>query len=121
MKNVKTGSYRDLIVWQKAVELSIAIYHLTDNYPEEELYVLTSQMRRAAVSVASNIAEGKYRGTKKEFAHFLRISFSSGAELETQIEISKRLPKTRNLNYNEVDTLLREVMSILNVIIKKLS
>ena len=86
-------SYRDLIVWQKAVELSVAVYGLTEHYPKEEIYGLISQMRRASVSIASNIAEGRYRGTRKDFCQFLRIAFGSGAELETQIEISKRLPK----------------------------
>ena len=111
---MKVQSYKELIVWQKAVSLSVAIYALTDSYPKEETYSLTSQMRRAGVSIASNIAEGRYRGTKKDFCQFLHIAFGSGAELETQVEISKRLPKTANLNFATVDSLLTEVMRMLN-------
>lgn len=117
---MKIRSYKELIVWQKAVDLSVQIYVITDHYPKEEIYGLTSQMRRAAVSVASNIAEGRYRGTKKDFCQFLRIAFGSGAELETQIEISKRLLKTSSLDYKNVDSLLAEVMRMLNVMIEKL-
>lgn len=117
---MKIQSYKELIVWQKAVELSVQVYALTENYPREEIYGLTSQMRRAAVSIASNIAEGRYRGTKKDFCQFLRIAFGSGAELETQIEISKRLPKTQALNYVAADSLIAEVMRMLNAMIEKL-
>jgi len=81
-------SYKDLIVWQRSMELVIAVYFLTEKYPKSELYGLVSQMRRAAVSIPSNIAEGRRRGSKKEFRQFLIIAYSSGAELETQIEIT---------------------------------
>ena len=117
---MKIQSYKELIVWQKAVLLSVQIYSLTEQYPREEAYGLVSQMRRAAVSIASNIAEGRCRGTKKDFVQFLRIAFGSGAELETQIEISKRLPKTNSFDYREVDSLLAEVMRMLNAMIEKL-
>lgn len=117
---MKAQSYRDLLVWQKAVELSVGIYLLTEKYPKEEMYGLISQMRRASVSIASNIAEGRYRGTKADFCHFLRIAFGSGAELETQLEISKKLPKTKALDYEAVDALLGEIMRMLNVMIEKL-
>jgi len=63
-------SYKELIVWQKAMELVIAVYELTELFPIEEIYGLTSQMRRAAVSIPSNIAEGKFRNTRKDFAQF---------------------------------------------------
>ena len=117
---MKIQSYKELIVWQKAVELSVAVYTLTDHYPKEEIYGLTSQMRRSAVSISSNIAEGRYRGTKKDFCQFLRIAFGSGAELETQIEISKRLQRTLSLDYKTADSLLAEVMRMLNAMIEKL-
>lgn len=89
MDNKKISSYKDLLVWQKALELSVEIYNLTENFPKEEIYGLTSQIRRAAVSIPSNIAEGRYRGSKKDFSQFLRIAYASGAELETQLEIAK--------------------------------
>lgn len=114
-------SYKDLIVWQRAVELVLAVYQLTDQFPKEEKYGLTSQMRRSAVSVASNIAEGRTRGTRKDFVQFLRVSFGSGAELGTQIEIAKRLARTKVLDYSMTESLLNEVMSMLSVMIRKLN
>ena len=117
---MKIGSYKELIVWQKSVELSVRVYILTEQYPKEEIYGLTSQMRRASVSIASNIAEGRCRGTRKDFSQFLRVAFGSGAELETQIEISKRLPKTSAFDYTIIDSLLAEVMRMLNSMIGKL-
>jgi four helix bundle protein len=77
----KINSYKDLIVWQRSIELVIALYELMEKYPKEEIYGLTNQSRRAAVSIPSNIAEGRYMSTKKDFSQFLRIAFGSGAEL----------------------------------------
>jgi len=121
MNNKTIHSYKDLIVWQRAIELVIEIYNLTEKFPKEEIYGLTSQIRRSAVSIPSNIAEGRFRGTKKDYLHFLRIAYGSGAELETQIEISKRLPKTKDLDYIKVGTFLEEVMKMLNTMIRKLN
>lgn len=114
-------SYKELVVWQKSVELVVAIYGLTENFPKSELYGLVSQMRRAAVSLPSNIAEGRRRGTRKDFRHFLLLAYGSGAELETQIEISKRLSFGKNSDFSRVESLLSEVMRMLNVMIKRLS
>lgn len=114
-------SYKKLIVWQRAIELATEIYSLTNNFPKEELYSLTSQMRRSAISISSNIAEGRYRGTKKDYLHFLRIAYGSGAELESQIEIAKNIYKKENLNYKKSEEKLLEVMKMLNVIIRKLN
>ena len=114
-------SYKDLIVWQRAMEMVVAVYELTEKYPKEEIYGLSLHTRRTAISIPSNIAEGRFRGTKKEFLQSLRIAYSSGAELETQIEIAKRLPKTKNLDYSKVDSLLEEVMKMLNKMIKSLN
>lgn len=119
MSNI--ASYRDLIVWQKSVQLVIAVYVLTDQFPKSEVYGLVSQMRRAAVSIPSNIAEGRRRGSKKEFRQFLINSFGSGAELETQIEISKLVSFGKNLNYTHIDSLLEEVMRMLNKMISNFS
>ncbi len=110
-------SYKDLIVWQKAVELTVAVYILTDKFPDSERYSLTSQMRRAVISIPSNITEGWRRKSKKEFHRFLSISYGSGPELETQIIISKKLPLGANLDYTKVDALLNEVMRILNTML----
>ena len=84
-------TYKDLIVWQKAMEFVVEIYKITKLFPKTELYGLTSQIRRCSISIPSNIAEGRYRGTKKDYLNFLRIAYGSGAELETQIEIAERL------------------------------
>jgi four helix bundle protein len=78
------------------------------------MYGLVSQMRRSAVSIPSNIAEGRRRSTEKDFRSFLIIAYSSGAELETQLEISKQLPFGLTLDYSRVDSLLLEVMKMLN-------
>jgi four helix bundle protein len=84
-------NYRDLIAWQKAMDLVVAVYRATEQFPKEEIYALTSQIRRAAVSIPSNIAEGQGRGTVNEFTHFLRIAHGSLRELETQLLIAQRL------------------------------
>jgi len=114
-------TYKDLIVWQKGIELVLAIYELTEKFPKTEVYGLTSQIRRSAVSIPSNIAEGKLRGFEKESRHFFLISFGSGGELETQIEISKRLKDTKMLDYSKIDSLLSEVMKMLNALITNYS
>lgn len=113
-------TYKDLIVWQKAMDLVVAVYALTENYPKSEMYGLTSQIRRSAVSIPSNIAEGRRRSSKKDFCHFLVISFGSGSELETQLEITKRLPFGKNLDFSTPDKLLDEVMRMLNKMISSL-
>lgn len=77
-------------------------------------------MRRSAVSIPSNIAEGRLRGTRKDFTQFLRIAYGSGAELETQIEICKRILKTKNFDYSKIEALLQETMKMLNVMIHNL-
>ncbi len=86
-----TKSFKDLIVWQKAKDLAVEVYKLTENFPKEELYGLTSQMRRAAISISSNIAESYHRFHKREKRQFLAIAFGSGSELESQREIAKTL------------------------------
>jgi four helix bundle protein len=114
-------SYKDLIVWQKAVDLTVEIYNLTKDFPTAEQYGLTSQMRRAAVSIASNIAEGKTRRTQKDFHNFLGIAFASAAELETQLIIAKRLSYGKNEKYIIVDSVFSEVVRMLNSIFHKTS
>jgi four helix bundle protein len=84
-------AYRDLIVWQRAVDFVIAVYDATKRFPRDEVYGLTAQVRRAAVSIPSNIAEGQGRLTEGEFRHFLGQARGSLLELETQIEIARRL------------------------------
>lgn len=113
-------SYKELIVWQKGMDLVVAIYELIDKFPKEEIFGLSMQMKRSAVSIPSNIAEGRNRGTRKEFVYFLRIAYGSGAEFETQLELSKRLFNIPSESYSRVDELLIELMKILNKMISKL-
>ena len=102
------------------MSLVIGVYEITSKFPKEEQYGLTSQIRRSAISIPSNIAEGKMRGYEKDFKKFLLIAFGSGAELETQLELAKQLPTMKNLDYTGVDTLLAEIMKMLNSLISKL-
>lgn len=115
------NSYKELLVWQKALKLSVKVYELTEKFPKEEIYGLTSQMRRASVSIVSNIAEGRNRGTRKDFTQFLRMAIGSSAELEAQFQISKQINRTSHLDYSEVEKMISEIMKMLNVMIKKLS
>jgi len=114
------NSYKDLIVWQKSMELVVEIYKLTDLFPKTELYGIISQMRRCSISMPSNIAEGRRRGSRKDYRQFLIIAYGSGAELETQIEISKRLNYCSHKECEKIDQLILEVMRILNKIISSL-
>lgn len=108
------GSYRELIVWQKAIQLAKETYDITSQFPKSETYGLAAQMNKCGVSIASNIAEGSRRRTKNDFRHFVTIAYGPGAELETQIEISKQLPFSRDLDFSKVDALLSDVMRLLN-------
>ena len=112
-----TKSFKELLVWQKARDLAVIIYRLTDKFPKSELYGLTNQMRRAAVSISSNIAESYHRFHEKEKRQFLAIAFGSGSELESQLEIAKLLFK--DLDYGPAEGLLNETMKILNNFLKQ--
>lgn len=113
-------SYKDLLVWQRSIDLAIKIYTITEKFPRSEMYGLTSQIRRCGVSIPSNIAEGRSRGTRKDFAHFLRIALGSSAELETQIEISKKLKLMIDSEYTQITTETTEIGMMLRAIIRKL-
>lgn len=97
--------------------LVIEIYKLTDKFPKSEIYGLTSQMRRAAVSIPSNIAEGRRRGSRNDFRQFLIIAYASGAELETQVEIAKLLGYADKQSYAKIESLLNESMKMLNTML----
>lgn len=111
-------SFKQLIVWQRSIELVKKMYQVTEKFPKSELYGLVSQMRRSAVSIPSNIAEGKKRRTKKDFLHFLRIADGSTAELETQIIIAKDIYSS--IDFLNTVSLLEEVQKMLITMIKKL-
>ncbi|HBI16572.1 MAG: S23 ribosomal protein family protein [Candidatus Moranbacteria bacterium GW2011_GWF2_34_56] len=114
------NSYKDLIVWQRSMELVTEIYKLTYKFPKEEIYGIISQMKRCAISIPSNIAEGRRRDSKKEFRRFLVIAYGSGAELETQVEISKRLKFVNESEFLKTNELLLETMKMLNKLLSTL-
>jgi four helix bundle protein len=114
-------SFRDLIVWQKSMSLVINIYSQTKTFPDSEKFGLVSQMRRAAVSIPSNIAEGKQRGTRKDYRQFLVIAYGSSAELETQTEIAHNLEYLDLQTYQELISNIKEIGRMLNGLINKLS
>jgi len=112
--------YREMIVWQKAMELVKEIYLLVKNLPKEETYALSDQMRRAAVSIPSNIAEGYGRTSKVEYSRFLDIARGSLYELETQIHIGIMLNFFNEENTEKAFSLSQEVGKMLNSLITKL-
>lgn len=114
------NSYKDLIVYQKAVELSVLLYRVTEKFPKSELYGLTSQIRRCVISIPSNIAEGQRRGHKNEYIQFLRIAFGSGAELETQLLISFKIDYLNEKDFKILGDKLDEIMKMLNKLISVL-
>lgn len=120
-QETQISSYKDLIVWQKSIDLALLVYSLTEDFPKEEIFGLTSQMRRAAISIPSNISEGRNRKTRKDFAQFLHIAHGSLAELETQIIISQQIRKTKDLDYTHILPLITEIGKMLNGMIKKLA
>jgi four helix bundle protein len=120
METKEIQSFRDLIVWQKSMDLVVLVYELTEKYPKHEIYGLTSQTRRSAVSIPSNISEGKLRGSRKDFRQFLIVAFASGAELDTQLEIGMRLNYLNQSEYRSAKDLLDEVTKMLNKFIHSL-
>ncbi len=116
----KINSYKDLIVWQKGMDLCEEIYKVTQGFPNSEVYGLTSQIRRCCVSIPSNIAEGFLRGYTAEYKQFLRIAYGSGAELETQLWIALRIGYIKKEEFEELNTLLEEIMKMLNKLISVL-
>ena len=111
---------RDLIVWQRAIQLTVGIYTLTRSFPKDELYGLTSQMRRASVSVASNIAEGRGRLNPAEFRQFLGIAQGSIFELKTQLVVARQLEMGEGKALDKAESLSEEVSKMLGSFIDKL-
>ncbi len=105
--------FKDLKVWQKSVELATDIYKLTSTYPSEEKFGLVSQMRRCVVSIASNIAEGAGRNTKKDFSNFLSIAYGSCCELNTQLIISCNLNYITQNQLKEIESCIEEIQKML--------
>ena len=113
--------YQQLIAWQKAIDVVTAVYQATARFPKEELYGLTSQMRRAAVSIPSNIAEGQGRKSRGEFQHFLGIAKGSLFELETQVVISVRLRFLNAIDTKPLEDKIHELGRIVNGLVASLN
>jgi len=120
MEKKKIESYKDLIVWQKGIEIVNDIYNLTKHFPKYELYSLTSQIRRAAISIPTNIAEGWGRGTTKNYIQFLEISRGSLFELEALIIISTNQSFLTQDKCAEISIKINEIGKMLNGLITKL-
>jgi four helix bundle protein len=112
--------YRELIAWQKAVDLVEAVYRATRSFPREEIYGLTSQIRRAVVSVPSNVAEGQARNSTADFLHFLSIARGSLKEVETQVIIARRLGYIDEKLERDLTSLTEEVSRLISGLIRSL-
>lgn len=120
MSSIK--SYKDLLIWQKGFEIVVSSYKLTKTFPQDELYALTSQIKRAAISIPSNIAEGYGRNSDKSFSHFIDISRGSLYELETQLLIAKELDFIQDTDmFNYVIGLINEESKMINAFNNSLS
>ena len=114
-------SYKDLLIWQKGIKIVTLVYRLVKSFPQEELYALTSQLKRASVSIPSNIAEGYGRNTDKSFSHFLDISRGWLFEIETQILIAKELGFVSDeILYAEILKQIEEQSKMINAFTKTL-
>jgi four helix bundle protein len=110
--------HKKLEAWRQSIRLTIAIYQATDTVPKEHRYVLTDQVRLAALSVASNIAEGAARQTKKEFANYLHTAQASLSELDTQLEIAKQLGLLADDRSSDLDTKMNHIDKMLSCLIR---
>ena len=111
---MKSSDYKQLIVWHKSMDLVVEIYALVKLLPKEELYALSDQMRRAVVSIPSNISEGLGRNSDKEFVQFLSVSRGSLWELETQLEVCERLNYIDNSKTSKARNLITEISKMIN-------
>ena len=117
MATTPRDSYKDLVLWRKSVDLAAAIHNVTRGLPRSEMFGLVSQMRRASVSIPSNVAEGSARRTTREFIAFLHISRGSLSELETQLTIARQVGYLEDQVTAGVDALIDEVGRLINAVI----
>jgi four helix bundle protein len=120
MEKKKIESYKDLVVWQKGIELVNELYTVTKEFPKEEMFGLTNQIRRAAVSVPANIAEGWGRNSTKNYIQFIRISIGSLYEIETQLVIANNQNYITNQKKSTLSEKIDELGKMLNTLLKKL-
>jgi four helix bundle protein len=114
---VGIGNFRELLVWRRSQDLALEVYRSTTSFPKEERYGLTAQMRRAAISVSSNIAEGCGRQGDRELARFLQIARGSVRELECQLDLSSKLGYIESAVYTKLDSETQEISRMLNRLI----
>lgn len=115
------NNFRKLKIWERSIELSTDIYRITNQFPKSELYGITSQIRRAVVSISSNIAEGAGRQSQKEFVQFLNIAKGSCYELETQLLISKNLKFIKKEDFRNLEEKLVQIEKMIYALVKKLN
>ncbi len=119
--NAPIKSFRDLAAWRKAMDLLVSVYRVCKKFPAEEQFVLSAQLRRAAISVPSNIAEGYGRSSRTDYVRFLKIASGSLYEVETQLEAAKLLGFIADKAFAEIDNLAKEVERILAGLIRSLN
>lgn len=117
--NIRT--YQDLIAWQKAYELTKEVYRITSHFPKSEQFGLTSQLRRASVSIPSNIAEGYHRSTKRDYRNFCYIAYGSASEVETQLRLAKDLHMVSQEALKPCEDLIQTTLKLLNGLCKSLN
>lgn len=120
LRSMQIKTYRDLLVWQKSMALVTEVYKLSKLFPDEETYGLTSQMRRCAVSIPSNIAEGYGRNSTSDYVRFLRVASASLYELQTQAEIALNLRYLKKSDFDKLYESSREIERMLSSLIRKL-
>ena len=118
---MKIRNYKDLNIWKRSIELVKNIYEISNSFPKEELYVLTSQLRRTAISIPSNIAEGFSRFHNKEYRQFLYIALGSCAELETQMIIANYLKYLNDDKFNDIINESEVICKMISNLIKKIN
>ena len=118
---IKSSDYQDLKVWQKAIDLTEDVYQLVKQLPQDEHYAISDQMRRAVVSVPSNIAEGRGRGTNKEFVRFLLMSRGSLWELSTQLVICEKLHYLDSMQTSKARQMITEISKMINALANSFS
>ena len=112
-------THKELVVWQMSMDLAVDVYCITKNFPKSEEFGLTSQMRRAVVSIPSNIAEGYGRGSRNELRHFLEVSSGSASELETQLLICQRVGLEKSDVIDELCDRVKKILKMLSSLISR--
>ena len=119
---MSVSSYRELLIWQKGMDITEKVYQLTKNFPNDEVYGLTSQIKRSSISIPSNIAEGYGRNSTKSYLHFVKIARGSLFELETQLLLANKLNFIKKeVDYSTIMNLITEESKMISSFIKKLS